>query len=69
MVAPAEDALKCEACHARYGRMMGLAGLYVPGTTPRSPAGIIGLIVLGAALAGIVTHAAIRTLTGGPRHG
>ncbi|WP_158174713.1 tetrathionate reductase family octaheme c-type cytochrome [Grimontia hollisae] len=31
MVAPAENALECQACHAKDGRMAKLAGFYLPG--------------------------------------
>ena len=62
MVAPAENALDCESCHARDGRMAGLTGVNMPGTTPFNTAGLVGLAMLLAALGGVMIHAAIRIL-------
>ncbi len=64
MVAPAEEALDCAACHAEDGRMANVAGVFMPGTDPNGPVGLLGkLIVLGAIL-GALGHAAIRVLFG-----
>jgi len=62
MVAPAEDAVSCESCHAKDGRMAGITGVNMPGTTPFNTAGLLGLAMLLAALGGVVIHAAIRIL-------
>ncbi|PIE11945.1 MAG: cytochrome C [Rhodobacterales bacterium] len=59
MVAPAEQALDCESCHARDGRLNGLTGIYMPGAT-LPPAAKIGLLLVLAALAGVLIHAALR---------
>ncbi|MHC0053080.1 tetrathionate reductase family octaheme c-type cytochrome [Actibacterium sp. D379-3] len=60
MVAPAEDALDCAECHARDGRLADLAGVYMPGTGTGSPGGLIGRVMLLAAIAAVLAHAMIR---------
>ncbi|HKL54759.1 MAG: tetrathionate reductase family octaheme c-type cytochrome [Roseovarius sp.] len=62
MVAPAEDAVDCESCHASDGRMAALAGVNMPGTTPFNMAGILGIALFLSALGGVLIHAAIRIL-------
>ena len=59
MVAPKKQAVRCEECHARDGRMATVAGLYIPGATP-SLGGKLGLLALLAALAGVLGHGALR---------
>lgn len=60
MVAPASDALECQSCHARDGRLATLAGLYIPGRDRFGLTDRIGLIALALSLAGVLGHAAIR---------
>lgn len=60
MVAPAEQALDCAACHAEEGRLEGLAGVYIPGTNPRGPAGLLGMAIFALALIGVAGHAILR---------
>ena len=62
MVAPAEDAVDCESCHAKDGRMAGITGVNMPGTAPYDTAGVLGLAMLLASLGGVLIHAAIRLL-------
>lgn len=64
MVAPAADAVQCEECHAEGGRMQGLAGLYMPGTNPRSPVGLIGMALVLLTLIGVAGHWLIRRFAG-----
>lgn len=59
MVAPAEKALDCKACHAENGRMANIAGVYVPGSGS-GPGGQIGLVLLLLALLGTAGHAMLR---------
>ena len=63
MVAPAEDALGCAACHAEDGRLADLAGFYMPGADPRSPVALIGLFLVFATLGGVVLHTILRLIT------
>lgn len=69
MVAPAENALRCGACHAAEGRMAGLAGVYLPGEDPFRRAGTGGLLLMLAALLGVLVHAAIRRVISWTRGG
>jgi hypothetical protein len=69
MVAPAEDALDCASCHAKEGRMSGITGVNMPGTTPFNTAGLLGLAMVIAALAGVLIHALIRITRKGGSHG
>lgn len=64
MVAPKEDALACQECHAREGRLAQLPGLYLPGSKPWSLIDIIGAIMILGAAGGVLIHASIRTMTG-----
>lgn len=59
MVAPADQALDCKACHATDGRLSNLAGVYVPGAGP-GPGGQIGLLLLALAALGVAGHAVLR---------
>ncbi|QKV17016.1 tetrathionate reductase family octaheme c-type cytochrome [Oricola thermophila] len=60
MVAPSENALDCEACHAEDGRLARLAGFYMPGRDPGGTVDRIGLAILLAAIAGVFGHAILR---------
>lgn len=63
MVAPKEDALSCESCHATGGRLEGLDGLYIPGRDHHQWLDLIGLIAVLGTLAGILGHALIRIVS------
>jgi len=69
MVAPAEDALTCAACHAGNGRMAGLAGVNMPGTAPFGPAGLAGIALVLAVLGGVLVHALVRLMRRGGKGG
>ncbi|MFC2967370.1 tetrathionate reductase family octaheme c-type cytochrome [Acidimangrovimonas pyrenivorans] len=65
MVAPADQALDCQQCHAKDGRLADLAGFYMPGRDPYGPGGLLGMLLLAAAGLGVAGHALIRLLTRG----
>lgn len=65
MVAPAADALGCESCHAEDGRLADLDGLHMPGRTPFNADGILGLVMVLAALGGVMVHATLRAMAPG----
>jgi octaheme c-type cytochrome (tetrathionate reductase family) len=69
MVAPAREALKCGECHAEDGRLSDLAGVYLPGSNPKSPVGLLGMLMLAATVLGVAGHAVIRFMTKGKREG
>ena len=60
MVAPAEDALQCSACHAETGRLAGLDGFYMPARDHSSVLDGIGWTLAVLALLGVCLHAAGR---------
>lgn len=62
MVAPASEALACDACHAREGRLASLGGFYLPGRDGFAMTDRIGLWLLALALAGVLAHAGIRVV-------
>ena len=64
MVAPKEDALTCDACHARQSRLDGVTGVYVPGRDSNPLLDRIGLGSIGLLLLGIAGHALVRVLFG-----
>ncbi len=60
MVAPKEEALACDSCHTRGGRMTGIEGVYVPGRDQGGWLDRIGLLAVGLTLLGVLSHAGIR---------
>ncbi len=63
MVAPKSEALGCEACHAKDGRLAKLAGFYMPGGVSSGWSrytDLAGLALLFATLTGVLIHAALR---------
>ena len=64
MVAPKEEALACDDCHAEQGRLNGVTGVYVPGSGTNPLLNRIALGLIGLLLLGIVVHALVRVLFG-----
>jgi hypothetical protein len=64
MVAPKEDALACDSCHADGGRLTGIEGLYVPGRDETPWLDRAMLIILALTVLGILGHALLRVLFG-----
>ena len=64
MVAPKEDALACDNCHARQGRMEDIDGVYVLGRDETPSIDRIMLLILAATLLGILGHGLVRVLFG-----
>ncbi len=66
MVAPAEDSLKCDSCHARNGRLAGLPGIYMPGGgngyTPLID--LLGILLVSGAFIGVLMHGVLRAFMG-----
>jgi len=65
MVAPADQALDCQDCHAEQGRLAGLSGVYMPGSQPKSIGAIIGMVFFFAMAAGVVVHTVLRLIARG----
>lgn len=64
MVAPKEDAVACDECHAKQGRMQNIEGVYIPGRDETPLLDRILLLILAAVVLGIFGHALIRILFG-----
>ena len=60
MVAPTEDAVTCEECHSRDGRMAGIAGIYMPGRDQTGWLDLLGWTAAILALLGVLGHGGIR---------
>jgi octaheme c-type cytochrome (tetrathionate reductase family) len=56
MVAPEENALSCEACHSKQGRLANLGGFYMPGRDANSALNWIGMLGVIGALIGVSLH-------------
>lgn len=73
MVAPAEQAVECQSCHAADGLLADLPGGFVPGRDGFEWLDRIGLGLLAASLIGVVLHGILRLGFGifhrGGRHG
>ncbi len=63
MVAPKEDAMACEECHSKDGRLQQLSGFYMPGTGRTKMLDIFGLIAVLGTLGGVFGHGALRAIT------
>ncbi len=62
MVAPKEDALACDECHANDGRISHLKGFYVPGTGRTPMLDTIGLLAVLGTAGGVLGHGALRLM-------
>ncbi|MGV6818822.1 MAG: tetrathionate reductase family octaheme c-type cytochrome [Thiotrichales bacterium] len=60
MVAPKEDALACQECHAREGRLKDVEGFYMPGRDYNRWVDILGIFIVIASLLGVLGHGALR---------
>jgi octaheme c-type cytochrome (tetrathionate reductase family) len=56
MVAPKEDALQCDDCHAREGRLAAIDGIYIPGRDHIKTLDMAGWAFSALALIGILLH-------------
>jgi octaheme c-type cytochrome (tetrathionate reductase family) len=64
MVAPAEKALECTACHIRENsRLAGITGVYLPGRDRFELLDTFGMIAVLGALAGVMLHGLGRFFT------
>lgn len=62
MVAPKDQALECESCHAENGRLATLGGFYMPGAGHHGWLGTVGWSLAGLTLLGTLVHALLRVL-------
>lgn len=68
MVAPAEDALSCNSCHAKDGRLATVKGFYMPGRDNNKVLDFIGWIAAIASLLGVAIHTGLR-IAGNKKNG
>lgn len=59
MVGPADEALKCDSCHAKDGRLASIAGVYIPGAGV-GPGGTAGMVIFLLAALGVIGHGLLR---------
>lgn len=62
MIAPAEEALTCDACHARKGNLENLAGFYLSGRDHNPLLDYAGLGMIIVSFLGVIVHATLRTI-------
>jgi hypothetical protein len=63
MVAPKQDALRCDRCHTDNGRLANIQGVYMPG---RDRIGLLdqaGWLLAALTLVGVLGHGALRIYT------
>ncbi len=60
MVAPKEQALDCDQCHSKHGRLAELKGFYMPGRDSHPWLDWFGLLLVGGTLAGVGGHGLLR---------
>lgn len=60
MVAPAEDAVDCAACHQKEGILADVKGVYLPGRDWHGIVDVLGSLALGATILAVVVHAGLR---------
>ncbi len=63
MVAPAENALGCDDCHSKNGRLQAVEGIYIPGRDSVDWLDRIGWSLALLSLLGVLVHGAIRIFT------
>ncbi|MFC1235779.1 tetrathionate reductase family octaheme c-type cytochrome [Vibrio sp. F74] len=63
MVAPADQAVKCSACHSNESRLNGLNDFYLVGRDSNTLVEWFGAIAIWGGLAGVILHALGRILT------
>mgnify|MGYP000288934781 FL=1 len=62
MVSPKEDALTCQQCHMKEGRMKDVDGVYIPGRDSNVWLERIGIFAVLATLLGVLGHGLIRVV-------
>ena len=60
MVAPADEALQCDACHAKPGRLGAVNGFYMPARDSNKLLDMGGILLVVLTLVSVLGHAAVR---------
>ncbi len=61
-VAPASQALSCEACHSRNSRLANLKDFYLPGRDVNKTIDLIGWLMVIGAIIGVTIHGTLRII-------
>jgi len=70
MVAPKDQSVGCNECHARDdGRMAGIKGVYLPGRDGNKVIEILGWAAVLGSLAGVLLHALGRAVSARRKEG
>jgi len=64
MVAPQENALKCDDCHTKNGRLEPIKNIYIPARDSYPWLDKLGIFAILATLFGVLAHASIRLISG-----
>jgi len=67
MVAPEEEALACDSCHSRNGRLENVPGFYMPGRDNWEWLDLIGWLMVFGTLGGVTLHAIGRMIAAARR--
>lgn len=62
MVAPKEQALACEECHSKDGRLKNLDNFYMPGRDAPRWLDILGILLVLGSLGGVLGHGLLRVI-------
>lgn len=65
MVAPKEEAVACDGCHSRNGRLQNLSGFYMPGRDKNDWLDMIGWLAVLGTLGGVSLHGLARLFFAG----
>ena len=68
MVAPKENALACQECHKKDGRLGELQGIYLPGRDANRWLDLIGVLAVLGTLFGVLGHGTIRMVSAARRN-
>ena len=60
LIQPKDNALKCDDCHSRNGRLAGLEACWIPGRDRSLVLDILGMLMLFGSIAGVIIHGFIR---------
>jgi hypothetical protein len=63
MVAPAKNAVGCDECHNKNGRMQDVEGIFIPGRDARVKMDMVGWGAALLTLIGVIVHAIIRVVS------
>ncbi len=67
MVAPKEQALKCQECHSKDGRLAKLKGFYLPGRDRWKVIDVLGWLGVALTLVGVLAHGGLRIISAGKK--